>query len=42
VRLDFVKHYRRLGRDRFLEVLKQNQRASDKELEKIYKELKND
>ena len=40
VRQDFVKHYRRLGRDRFLEVLKQNQRTSDKELQKIYKEIK--
>lgn len=40
VRKDFVKHYRRLGRDRFLEVLKQNPRTSDKELQKIYKEIK--
>lgn len=40
VRQDFVEHYRRLRRDRFLEVLKQNQRASDKELQKIYKEIK--
>lgn len=40
VHLDFVKHYRRLGRDRFLEVLKQNLRTSDKELQKIYKEIK--
>lgn len=42
LRKDFVKHYRRLGRDRFLEVLKQNQRTSDKELQKIFKNLKND
>lgn len=40
VRQDFVKHYRRLGRDRFIEVLKQNKRASDKELQKIFKEIK--
>lgn len=40
LRKDFVKHYRRLGRDRFLEVLKQNPRASDNELQKIYKEIK--
>ncbi len=40
VRTDFVKHYRRLGRDRFLELLKANQQTSDKELEKIFKETK--
>lgn len=40
LRKDFLKHYRRLGRDRFIEVLKWNKRASDKELQKIYKEIK--
>lgn len=40
VRSDFVKHYRRLGRDRFIDVLKQNPQASDKELENIYKGMK--
>lgn len=38
VRRDFVKHYRRLGRDRFLDVLERNRHASDKVLLKIYKE----
>ena len=38
-RRDFVKHYRRLGRDRFLQVLKDHPQASDKELMKIYKAL---
>ena len=44
VRSDFVKFYRKLGRDKFLEVLKANQKAEDTELIKIYKELiqKND
>lgn len=40
LRKDFLKHYRRLGRDRFLEVLMQNPRTTDKELQKIYKEIK--
>lgn len=35
VRSDFRKLYRKLGRDRFLEVLKQNNHANDKELKKI-------
>ena len=39
VRKDFITYYRRLGRDRFLEVLKEHQQASDKELKKIYNEL---
>lgn len=38
-RRDFVPQYRRLGRDRFLQVLKDNQQASDEELMKIYKAL---
>lgn len=32
VRKDFVPHYRKLGRDKFLEVLKDNQHATDKQL----------
>lgn len=39
VRKDFITYYRRLGRDRFLDVLKEHQQASDTELKKIYKEL---
>lgn len=39
-RSDFVKHYRRLGRDRFLQVLKDHPLVSDKELMKIFKEIK--
>ena len=38
-RTDFVKTYRRLGRDRFLAVLKEHPQASDKELKKIFKDL---
>ena len=37
-RRDFVKYYRKLGREAFLQVLKDHQQASDKELVKIYKE----
>lgn len=40
VRTDFAKYYRRLGRERFLEVLKDNQRTPDSELLKIYKQTK--
>lgn len=40
VRRDFVKYYRRLKRDRFLQVLRDNPTATDKELMKIYKETK--
>lgn len=39
VRKDFITYYKRLGRDRFLEVLKEHQQASDVELKGIYKEL---
>lgn len=39
VRQDFLKYYRKLGRDRFLEVLKEHPHATDKELTAIYKEL---
>lgn len=37
VRRDFVKYYRALGRDKFIEILMQNRYASDKELIRIYK-----
>lgn len=37
-RQDFVRYYRRLGRDAFIQVLKDNPAATDKELVKIYKE----
>ena len=39
VREEFIPFYRKLGRDRFIEVLKENQQASDTELKKIYDEL---
>ncbi len=39
-RSDFVKYYKKLGRERFLEVLKENQYTSDVELKKIYKTIK--
>ena len=39
-RRDFIKYYRKLGRDRFLEVLKDNRYSSDKELKKIYEKIK--
>lgn len=39
-RRDFVKFYRKLGRDRFLEVLNDNKYSSDKELKKIYEKMK--
>lgn len=43
-RQDFVEYYRQLGRDAFLQVLRDHPRKSDKELAKIYrkkiKELK--
>jgi len=39
-RTDFVKYYKKLGRERFLEVLKENQYTSDDELKKIYKTIK--
>lgn len=40
VRVDFIPIYRRLGRDKFLEVLKNHQTASDVELKAIYKTIK--
>ena len=39
VRRDFIPYYRKLGREKFLEVLKEHQHASDKELLAIYKEM---
>lgn len=38
-RMDFVKYYRKLGRDAFLQVLKDNRAASDKELVRIFREM---
>ena len=39
VRRDFVKYYRKLGRDKFIEVLKVKPAASAKFLERIFKEI---
>lgn len=39
VRQDFVRYYRKLGRDRFLGVLKENNGANDKVLTSIFKGL---
>lgn len=39
-RLDFVPLYRKLGRDRFLEILRANQHTSEKELKKLMKQAK--
>lgn len=39
-RRDFVKYYRKLGRDRFLQVLKDNQQKSDKQIIRIFNEMK--
>lgn len=38
-RTDFVPYYRKLGRDKFLEVLREHPYSSDKDLIKIYKEM---
>lgn len=38
-RSDFVKYYKKLKRDRFFEVLRENPNASDKELLEIFKQL---
>lgn len=37
-RIDFVPFYRKLGRDRFISVLKDNRGLSDKEMKAVYKE----
>lgn len=39
VRLDFVKYYRILGRDKFIAVLKEHPQATENELIAIYKEM---
>lgn len=39
VRTDFMQYYRKLKRDKFLEVLKANPNATDKELKVIFKEM---
>ena len=39
VREDFIPFYKKLGRDAFIKVLEENQRMSDTELKKIYKEM---
>lgn len=39
VRRDFIPYYRKLGRDKFLEVLKEHPTHSDKLLLAIYKEM---
>ena len=39
VREDFIPFYKKLGRDTFIKVLEENQRMSDTELKKIYKEM---
>ena len=38
LRQDFQKYYKKLGRDKFLEILKINSHASDEVLKNIYKE----
>lgn len=37
VRKDFVLFYRKLGRDKFIEIVKNNQQASEKELKALMK-----
>lgn len=39
VRKDFIPYYKKLGRDRFLDVLKANPTAPDMKLKGIYKEM---
>ena len=39
VRMDFVRFYRKLGRERFLNVLRDNRTADDKELKAIFREM---
>ena len=38
LRQDFQKYYKKLGREKFLEILKVNSHASDEVLKNIYKE----
>lgn len=42
LRDDFQRYYKKLGRDKFLEVLKVNPHASDTVLKSIYKEAINE
>lgn len=42
VRMDFVPFYRKLGRERFLNVLRDNRTADDKELKVIFNEIINE
>jgi hypothetical protein len=42
VRMDFVPFYRKLGRERFLNVLRDNSTADDKELKVIFKQIINE
>lgn len=39
LRSDFVSVYKKVGRDKFLEVLKANPKATDKELKVVFKEM---
>ena len=39
VRKDFIPYYRKLGRDKFLEVLRANPTTADEKLKAIYKEM---
>lgn len=39
VRKDFIPFYRKLGRDKFLEVLRANPTSTDEKLKAIYKEM---
>ena len=39
VRADFIKYYRELGRDRFIDVLRDNPSVSDKFLHGVYKDI---
>jgi hypothetical protein len=40
--MDFVPFYRKLGRERFLNVLRDNRTADDKELKVIFNEIINE
>lgn len=42
VRKDFITFYRKLGRDRFIQVLRDHPRATDKELKGIFKNKEKD
>lgn len=39
IRKDFQKYYRKLGREKFMQVLDDNKRTEHNELKKIYSEL---